>query len=146
MIMQMMMSHDEPGSKHQITVKKKKKKSKMNDNAFRDKENWTNLQLRPKKHTTFDSFFGHFLHILLKAKCSPDTYSSEKDRYVDDCFASHLRWLRIHMCQKTSITHIHTQLMYMIVHIRIIVALILRWASRMGNRELFCIIVICMHL
>jgi len=89
MIMQMMMSHDEPGSKHQITVKKKKKKSKMNDNAFRDKENWTNLQLRPKKHTTFDSFFGHFLHILLKAKCSPDTYSSEKDRYVDDCFASH---------------------------------------------------------
>jgi len=45
MIMQMMMSHDEPGSKHQITVKKKKK-SKMNDNAFRDKENWTNLQLR----------------------------------------------------------------------------------------------------
>jgi len=86
MIMQMMMSHDEPGSKHQITVKKKK--SKMNDNAFRDKENWTNLQLRPKKHTTFDSFFGHFLHILLKAKCSPDTYSSEKDRYVDDCFAS----------------------------------------------------------
>jgi len=46
MIMQMMMSHDEPGSKHQITVKKKKKKSKMNDNAFRDKENWTNLQLR----------------------------------------------------------------------------------------------------
>jgi len=50
---------------------KKKKKSKMNDNAFRDKENWTNLQLRPKRHTTFDSFFGHFLHILLKAKCSP---------------------------------------------------------------------------
>lgn len=49
MIMQMMMSHDEPGSKHQITVKKKKK-SKMNDNAFRDKENWTNLQLRPKKN------------------------------------------------------------------------------------------------
>jgi len=88
MIMQMMMSHDEPGSKHQITVKKKKK-SKMNDNAFRDKENWTNLQLRPKKHTTFDSFFGHFLHILLRAKCSPDTYSSDKDRYVDDCFASH---------------------------------------------------------
>jgi len=41
------------------------------------------------------------------------------------------------MRQKTSITHIHTQLMYMIVHIRIIVALILHWASRMGNRELF---------
>jgi len=62
----------------------------MNDNAFRDKENWTNLQLRPKKNIQhLILFFGHFLHILLKAKCSPDTYSSEKDRYVDDCFASH---------------------------------------------------------
>jgi len=70
MIMQMMMSHDEPGSKHQITVKKKKK-SKMNDNAFRDKENWTNLQLRPKKHTTFDSFFWSFSSYIVESKVLP---------------------------------------------------------------------------
>jgi len=71
----MMMSHDEPGSKHQITVKKKKRKSKMNDNAFREKENWTNFQLRPKNIQ--HRIFVFILFILLKAKCSPDTYSSE---------------------------------------------------------------------
>ena len=95
----MVMSHDEPGSKHQITVKKKKKKkSKMNDNAFRDKEKSTNFQLRP----------NNIQHIILSFLCSsyclkqsaPPILTAQKDRYVDDFIASHksaLVVLRIHL-------------------------------------------------
>jgi len=125
---------------------KKKKKSKMNDNAFRDRENWTNLQLRPKNIQHLILFLVIFFIYCWKQSAPPILTAQRRiGMWMTALLHINADWE--FTCAKRLVLHtyIHNSCTWLYIYVSLshwYYVGLQEWAIE----NFFCIIVICMHL